>query len=89
MAYQVQNDRFLTKPLVVAVGLANMTIDSLRAAAVFIEQHGTQALHWQTAAVAVEHADRDEKLLDHATKSLENALLTDGFIKPPGPSKQP
>jgi hypothetical protein len=85
MAYQVKNNRFFNPPLVATVGLANVTIDSLQAAAGFIEQHGKPSLHWNTAGVAVQHADGNEALMDHARASMENALRTDGFIRPPGP----
>jgi hypothetical protein len=36
--------------------------------------------HWQTAIVALEHAEKDATLEDHARRSLENALRTDGLL---------
>jgi hypothetical protein len=32
-------------------------------------------------AVAIEYADANEELLEHATLSMENALMADGYMK--------
>jgi hypothetical protein len=87
--YQVKHDRFLTRPLVATIGLANITIDSLQGAVGFIEQHGNPGLRWLNASKAVQEADENENLLDHATRALENALQTDGFMKRPSQLPEP
>jgi hypothetical protein len=81
--YRVQNNRQLTRHLLVKAGNGSIAIVDLEGAAGFIETHGKTTIHWQTAGVAVENADRDGSLIGHATDSFENALATDDMLVKP------
>jgi hypothetical protein len=77
---QVENNRELARPLLAKVcGRAAVMVD-LRDAAAFIEMHGDRTVHWLTAANAIEEADRDVRLIELATRLLENAPRGDGML---------
>ena len=49
-------------------------------AAAFIDMHGVRTRPWVTAEIAVKCADRNPRLIDQATKTLENALRREGML---------
>ena len=49
-------------------------------AAEFIDMHGDRTQLWVTAETAVRCADRNPRLIDQATKTLENALRREGML---------
>jgi hypothetical protein len=49
-------------------------------AAAFIDMHGEPTRLWVTAETAVKRADRNPRLVDQATKTLENALRREGML---------
>jgi hypothetical protein len=42
--------------------------------------HGVRTRLWVTAETAVKYADRNPRLIDQATKTLENALRGEGML---------
>ena len=42
--------------------------------------HGERTQLWVTAETAVKCADRNPRLIDHATKTLEDALRWEGML---------
>jgi hypothetical protein len=72
------NQAPLSRPLLLKASLGSIAITNLMEAGSFIQQHGNEnLLHWQVAADA---ADKDSKLIGHATSSIENALKTDQML---------
>jgi hypothetical protein len=62
-------------------GIAKIT--SLSAGIAFADSLATEIrnqIHWQTAVVALEHAEKHAVLEDHAWRSLNNALRIDGLL---------
>ena len=52
----------------------------------FIDMHGDRTWLWVTAETAVKCADHNPRLIDQATKTLENALRREGMLdQPPAP----
>ena len=49
-------------------------------AAALIDMHGERTQLWVTAETAVKCADRNPRLIDYATKTLENALRWEGML---------
>ena len=49
-------------------------------AAAFIDMHGDRTQLWVTAETAVRCADQNPRLIDQATKTLENALRREGML---------
>ncbi|WP_156041861.1 hypothetical protein [Bradyrhizobium sp. URHD0069] len=49
-------------------------------AAAFIDMYGGRTQLWVTAETAVKCADRNPRLIDQATKTLENALRREGML---------
>lgn len=49
-------------------------------AAAFIDMHGERTRLWVTAATAVKYADHNPRLIDEATRTLENALRREGML---------
>ena len=49
-------------------------------AAALIDMHGERTQLWVTAETAVKCADRNPRLIDHATKTLEDALRWEGML---------
>src|SRR5258708_25437137 len=49
-------------------------------AAAFIDMHGDRTRLWVTAETAVKCADRIPRLIDQATKTLENALRLESML---------
>ena len=49
-------------------------------AAAFIDMHGVRTRLWVTAETAVKCADCNRLLIDQATKTLEQALRTEGML---------
>jgi hypothetical protein len=49
-------------------------------AAAFIDMHGDRSALWVAAQTAIKCADRNPRLIDQATKSLENALRREGML---------
>lgn len=72
----------LTKLLCAKADNSTMVIATLQDAGLYIQKYGVAGqLHWETAAAAVDHADKNPKLVEHATRSLENALQTDRLLR--------
>jgi hypothetical protein len=78
--YQVKNNRSLTRQLTAHVCARHAMIVDLCDAAAFIDMHGERTQLWVTAEIAVKCADRNPRLIDQATKSLENALRGEGML---------
>jgi len=75
------NQAPLSRSLLLKASLGSIAITNLMEAGSFIQQHGNEnLLHWQVAVVAVDAADKDSKLIGHATSSIENALKTDQML---------
>jgi hypothetical protein len=49
-------------------------------AAAFIDMHGDRTQFWVTAETAVRCADRNPRLIDEATTTLERALRLEGML---------
>jgi hypothetical protein len=78
--YQVKNNRRLTRQLMAHVCARPAIIIDLYDAAAFIDMHGDRTQLWVTAEAAVRCADRNPRLIDQATKTLENALRREGML---------
>jgi hypothetical protein len=72
--YQVTNNRRLARQLIAHVCARPAIIVDLRDTAAFIDMHGDRTRLWVTAETAVRCADRNPRLIDQATRRLENAL---------------
>jgi hypothetical protein len=71
----------LTKPLRIKGGYGVSTLHTLADAGAFLQRFGNEGqLHWEVAAAALDAADKDPKLIDHATRAMENALKTDNLL---------
>jgi hypothetical protein len=77
--YEVKNNRGLAKQLAAHVCALPAMIVDLCDAAAFIEMHGSRTRLWVTAETAVKCADHNPRLIDQATKTLENALRGEGM----------
>ncbi len=80
--YQVKKNRRLAKQLVAHVCAPPAIIADLCDAAAFIDMHGGRTRLWVTAETAVKCADHNPRLIDQATKTLENALRGEGSQRP-------
>ena len=78
--HQVKNNRRLTRQLTAHVCARPAIIVDLCDAAAFIDMHGDRTQLWFTAETAVKRADRNPRLIDQATKTLENALRGEGML---------
>jgi hypothetical protein len=78
--YQVRNNRRLARQLVAHVCTRPAIIVDLCDAAAFIDMHGERTRLWVTARTAVICADRNPRLIDQATRTLENALRREGML---------
>jgi hypothetical protein len=78
--YEVTNNRRLAKQLVAHVCARPAIIVDLCDAAAFIDMHSGRTRLWVTAETAVKCADHDPRLIDQATKTLENALHGEGML---------
>jgi hypothetical protein len=78
--YEVRNNRELSKHFIAKVDGATAVIVDLEGAAGFLRKYGNDGLHWQTTGNAIQAADADPKLIDHATNSFENALRTERLL---------
>jgi hypothetical protein len=78
--YQVKNNRRLTKLLLAHVCARPATIVDLCDAMAFIDMHGDHTRLWVTAETAIKCADHNPRLIDLATKTLENALHKEGML---------
>jgi hypothetical protein len=78
--YQVKNNRRLARQLVAHVYARPAIIVDLCDAAAFIDMHGDRTRLWVTAETAVKCADHNPLLIDQATKTVENALRTEGML---------
>jgi hypothetical protein len=78
--YEVNNNRRLAKQLVAHVCARPAIIVDLCDAAAFIDMHGGRTRLWVSAETAVKCADHDPRLIDQATKTLENALRGEGML---------
>jgi hypothetical protein len=78
--YQVKNNRRLARQLVAYVCARPAIIVDLCDAAAFIGMHGERTRLWVTAEIAVKGADHNPRLIDQATKTLENALRREGML---------
>ena len=66
--------------MIAHVGARPAVIIHLCDAAALIDMHGERTQLWVTAETAVKCADRNPRLIDHATKTLENALRWEGML---------
>jgi hypothetical protein len=78
--YQVKNNRRLARQLTAHVCARPAIIVDLCDAAAFIDMHGARTRLWITAESAVKYADRNPRLVDQATNTLENALRREGML---------
>jgi hypothetical protein len=78
--YQVKNNRRLARQLVAQVCARPAIIVDLCDAAAFIDMHGERTRLWVTAESAVKGADHNPRLIDQATRTLENALRREGML---------
>ena len=78
--YLVKNNRRLTRQLIAHVSARPAIIVDLYDAAAFIDMHGDRARIWVTAQAAVKCADHNPRLIDQATKTLENTLRREGML---------
>ena len=78
--HQVKNNRRLAKQSVAHVCARPAIIVDLCDAAAFIDMHGDRTRLWGTAKTAVKCADHNPRLIDQATKTLENALRGEGML---------
>jgi hypothetical protein len=78
--YRVKNNRRLARQLVAHVCARPAIIVDLCDAAAFIDMHGDRTRLWVTAETAVKCADHNPLLIDQATKTVENALRTEGML---------
>jgi hypothetical protein len=78
--YQVRNNRRLTRQLTAQVCARPAIIVDFCDAAAFIDMYGDRTKLCVTAETAVKCADRNPRLIDQATKTLENALRRDGML---------
>ena len=78
--YQVKNNRELARHFIAKVDGSTAVIVDLEGAAGFLRKYGNDGLHWQTTGNAIEQADADPKMIDHATASFENALRTERML---------
>jgi hypothetical protein len=78
--YQVKNNWRLARPLVAHVCARPAIIVDLCDAAAFIDMHGNRTRLWVTAETAVKSADHNPRLVDQATRTLENALRREGML---------
>lgn len=78
--YQVKNNRGLAKQLIAHVCARPAIIVDLCDAAAFIDMHGERTQLWVTAETAVRCADRNPRLIDQATTTLENTLRREGML---------
>ena len=78
--YQVRNNRRLAKLLLAHVCGRPAIIVDLYDALAFIDMHGDRTQLWVTAETAIRCADYNPRLIDLATKSLENALHKEGML---------
>jgi hypothetical protein len=78
--YQVRNNRSLARQLIAHVCARPAIIVDLRDAAAFIDMHGERTQPWVTAETAVKCADRNPRLIDQATTTLESALRREGML---------
>jgi hypothetical protein len=78
--YQVRNNRRLARKLIAQVCARPAIIVDLCDAAAFIDMHGEHTRLWVTAETAVKCADHNPRLIDQATKTLENTLRREGML---------
>jgi hypothetical protein len=78
--YQVKNNRSLKKQLIAYVCARPAIIVDLCDATAFINMHGARTRLWVAAETAIKCADRNPRLIDQVTISLENALRADGML---------
>ena len=78
--FQIKNNRSLARQLVARVCARPAIIVDLCDAAAFIDMHGDRTRLWVTAETAVKCADHNPRLIDQATKTLENALRGQGML---------
>jgi hypothetical protein len=76
----VRNNRRLTKLLRAHVCARPAMIVDLYDAMAFIDMHGNHSRLWVTAVTAIKSADHNPRLIDLATKALENALHREGML---------
>jgi hypothetical protein len=78
--YQVKNNRSLARQLVAHVCTRPAIIVDLCDAVAFIDMHGDRTRLWVAAETAVKCADHNPRLIDQATKTLENVLRREGML---------
>jgi hypothetical protein len=78
--YQVKNNWSLARQLVAHICARLAIIVDLCDAAAFVDMHGDRTRLWVTAETAVKCADHNPRLIDQATKTLENALRGEGML---------
>jgi hypothetical protein len=71
----------LSRPLLVKAALGSTTLITLGEAAAYIQQHcDKKEPHWQSAAGALDAAQKDQTTIEQATLSFEKALRTDDLL---------
>ena len=78
--HPVKNNRRLTRQLIAHVSARPAIIVDLCDAIAFIDMHAARTRPWVTAEAAVQCADRNPRLIDQATRSLENVLRREGML---------
>jgi hypothetical protein len=78
--HQVRNNRRLARQLTAHICARPAIIVDLCGAAAFIDMHGVRTRLWVTAETAVRCADRNPRLIDQATRTLESALRREGML---------
>jgi hypothetical protein len=78
--HQIKNNRRLARQLTAHVCARPAIIVDLCDAAAFIDMHGVRTRLWVKAEIAVKCADHNPRLIDQATKTLENVLRREGLL---------
>ena len=78
--YQVRNNRRLARQLTAHICARPAIIVDLCDAAAFIDMHGERTRLWVSAETAVKCVDRNPRLIDQATNTLETALRREGML---------
>jgi hypothetical protein len=78
--YQVTNNRRLAKLLLAHVCARPALIVDLYDAMAFVDMHGDRTRLWVAAETAIRCADHNPRLIDLATRTLEDALYKEGML---------
>jgi hypothetical protein len=78
--YQVKNNRRLAKQLLAHVCARPALIVDLYDAMAFVDMHGDRTRLWVAAETAIRCADHNPRLIDLATRTLEDTLYKEGML---------